>query len=87
MLIFSHFYFYYNSFYSHISSCKIALEPEVISTHYFRHALWTEWQKYTKEPEEHPLDLNIKFGNAYDSIKQCIDFENLISLLKEVCVI
>lgn len=64
------------------------VQPEHLTSSYFRNALLDEWRHFASSQQTRQnLCSNLKFGNAYDGFKQSTDFQNLISLLKDVRMI
>lgn len=58
------------------------INPSNISTENFRKSFLIEWKKFIK-PHNNDSKKTIKFNNAFDAFQKSIDFDNLISILKE----
>lgn len=65
-------------------SQEAPLSPVQLSSQHFRESLVAEWQQFTAAHQNANISSNLKFGNAYDGFKQSIEFDNLITLLKDV---
>lgn len=63
---------------------EVPLSPVQLSSQHFRESLVAEWQQFTAAHQNANISSNLKFGNAYDGFKQSIEFDNLITLLKDV---